>query len=178
MLVLGLDISTTVLGFCLLNKEGMIVEYGSVRLTCSDKVTPKEHFDRANVAIESIDGLFEKYEIKDVGVEAPMQLFKVGQSSADVIIKLACMNFAIRHSVYSKYDIAPTMLNVATARKKNGISIPQKHKDKKGLIIDWCVEKYGLVFSKKKTGKYVDGTDDACDAIIIARALLLDLQSP
>ena len=169
-MILGLDISTTIVGVAILDSEG--------------KLLLSDHWD-----ISKVDGLFGKAEIigsnlwqmksthniENVFIETALKKFFPGKSRADTIIKLAKFNGIVSWLSFETFGMEPTFINVNTARTLYGLSFPRgvKGPQRKKMVVEAVKEKEktSFTFEMARGGKnYKKGTDDRADAIVIARA--------
>ena len=167
-MILGLDISTTIVGAALLDER---------------KLTLSTHWDISKAAT-----LFEKaelvgselWQLRDLGVEhvfieTALKKFIPGRSRADTIMKLAKFNGIVSWMCYDTFELEPTYLNVNSARSLYGLSFPRgtKGPKRKKMVIESVIEKEKTAFKYEmaRGGKnYKKGTDDRADAVVIARA--------
>lgn len=124
---IGLDISTSCIGLCVLeHNTGKLVSlinyrYGGVAFDdIFDKV---EHFSRTWHPDL-------KWNVKRVFVEDIAKKFSVGVSSANTIVILAKMNAMISYQMYLKTGLKPIYVNVRSARAILNIKIDTKNKTK------------------------------------------------
>jgi hypothetical protein len=167
-MILGLDISTAVVGVALIDDGELILS---------------THWD-----ISKADTLFEKAEmigselwqlrehgIKHVFIETALKKFIPGRSRADTIMKLAKFNGIVSWICYETFELEPTYLNVNSARSLYGLSFPRgtKGPQRKKMVIEAVIEKEKTAFKYEmaRGGRnFKKGTDDRADAIVIARA--------
>jgi hypothetical protein len=167
-MILGLDISTAIVGVALID---------DCKLTLSD------HWD-----ISKTTNLFEKaefigselWQLRDLGIEhifieTALKKFIPGRSRADTIMKLAKFNGIVSWMCYDTFGLEPTYINVNSARSLYGLSFPRgtKGPKRKKMVIEAVIEKEKAAFRYEmaRGGKnYKKGTDDRADAIVIARA--------
>ncbi len=124
---IGLDISTAVIGLCVLkHKTGELVSLENHKFTSSRF---EDIFDKV--------AWFEKtwkpdpsWNIKNVFVEDIAKKFSVGVSSANTIVILAKMNAIICYLMYVKTGLKAQFVNVRSMRAKLGIKIDTKDKSK------------------------------------------------
>ena len=148
-MILGLDISTTIVGIAVIDSEG--------------KLLVSDHWD------------ISKYNIESVFIETALKKFIPGKSRADTIIKLAKFNGIVSWISFDTFGAPPTFINVNTARSLYGLSFPRgtKGPQRKKMVIEAVKEKEktSFTFEMARGGKnYKKGTDDRADAIVIARA--------
>lgn len=170
--VLGLDCSTTMLGYSLLSiKDGEIVSVGSIDI--SELETLAEKVSRV---ISFLDG-FVQWEVTAIGLEEPLAAFKAGFSSAQTISKLQQLSGALRFAIFQKADKEPTLVSARSARSKLGIKTSSGKT--KEAVIAWATAS-GVKFQTRSILKgknagtvcWLAGTDDAADAFVVAKYIL------
>lgn len=126
---IGLDISTSVVGVCVLeHKTNNLVDLFSIKMT-STKF--KDFWDKALFfEAEIVKQIKPTWLIKRVFVEEAAKRFSPGFSSADTIITLAKMNAVACLAMLKVYKVKPTFVNVRTGRAQLGIKINTKDKTK------------------------------------------------
>tara|TARA_A100001011_G_scaffold376412_1_gene438971 strand:- start:7710 stop:8261 length:552 start_codon:yes stop_codon:yes gene_type:complete len=180
-MILALDISTSITGFCVFHKFGDPVQVGHVDLR-----KEKDFFKKIDLVKEKILELNEKYKFEEVAIEEPLQSFARGLSSAKTLFTLAKFNGIIQYIVYT-LGLKPTVINVNNARKLVGIKIVKKSdKNTKEQVLEQ-VQKLasGIIWKKRilKSGprKGLEIFDDCCydiaDAFVIGRAHFLEKKS-
>ena len=164
--ILGLDISTAIVGFAVMTTEFQLVTYDKLKfkkgLTLEQKA---EHF-------KNKVGHFDSYYcISEVFVEQPAMMFGRGKTTANTMSKLQRFNGMCCYAVYELLKTEAVMIHTNTARKKMNIKVPRNVLNKKHFIIE-CVEKKYPSFKYNLTrfGNPQPGTDDIADAIVIAHA--------
>tara|TARA_B100000282_G_scaffold270388_1_gene224401 strand:- start:48 stop:599 length:552 start_codon:yes stop_codon:yes gene_type:complete len=177
-LILALDISTSITGFCIFNK------WDCVHIGHIDLRKEKDFFKKVDLVKNKIEELHKKYNFKDVAIEEAFQSFGRGLSSAKTLFTLAKFNGIIQYNVFS-LGIQPTVINVNNARKLVGIKIDKKDKTKttKEKVLDQVSQLDSKIIWKKrvlKSGprKGLEIFDDCCydmaDAWVIGKAHLLE----
>jgi hypothetical protein len=170
-MILGLDISTTMVGAALINpetKELVMCEGWDI-----SKLTTT--FEKAEYIGAMLYTLRSEHKIKSVFVETALKRFMPGRSRADTIVKLAKFNGIVSWLCFECYGFAPTYINVNNARSLYGLSFPRgtKGPKRKKMVIEAVIEKEKTAFKYEmaRGGKnYKKGTDDKADAVVIARA--------
>lgn len=130
--MLGLDVSTSIIGWCVISSTAKIgdlhTEWGHIDLTKIkffwDKV------DRSKNAISNIvDDLYDKgIKISSLYIEDPVKRFRSGASSAHTIALLAKFNCLISYFARQKLSIDPVYLDATAARLSLGINLVSKKK--------------------------------------------------
>ena len=175
-MILGIDISTSCTGFCVLNSEGELVSFSYVDLK---KV--ENFFEKVKKVKFHIMELSIKYPIEEIVVEEFLQAFRTGFSSASTLFKLAKFNGIIQWVCHDHFKMKTTSLNVNTARKLTGIKITRKSDvSTKDQVLEQVSEIIGekydwpkkiLKSGPRKGQEIVDKNSyDMADAYVIARA--------
>jgi hypothetical protein len=165
-MILGLDVSTSVIGWCLLHDDGRFESIGHIDLTKEETLYAKlllfEEF------VETVDFT----NINKIVVEEPLMMFKANASMAQTIAKLQRFNGMVCALLLFKSNTAPIMINPMTARKLSGIKVPRKVDTKKFILHH--VQSLGIipaeVWEKKRTGNFKDWCYDQADAWVVANA--------
>ena len=131
MSILGLDISTSNIGYCIF-KNGELINAGAIELP-----SKKCMFEKAVHTSEILKEL-KKYKISRILIEENLQSFRSGFSSAKTISTLAKFNGIISYISNTTFNIKPEFINVNHARKKCGIKIDRKSKkNTKEQVLEW-----------------------------------------
>ena len=178
-MILGMDISTSCTGFCVLNDEGE-----PVHLTHIDLVKIENFFDKAKAVKLKIFEIMMSYPIDSIAVEDYLTSFSRGKSSSGVLFKLAKFNGIIQWICYSDFEKPAFPINVSNARKMNNIVVLSKNKSEehtKAQVLRQVKEIIGdkFIFPTKilKSGdrKGVEVIEkysyDMADAFVIAKAM-------
>lgn len=177
-MILGLDISTSCTGWCLLNPDGTFNSAGYIPLA-----SIKCMFRKAERAEKDISDIISTNTIEKIAIEQNLQSFRSGFSSAHTLSSLARFNGILSYIVFKKSKISPVFINVNTARKSAGIKIIKKSKGGlpvKEQVFSWAQNhlEESFVWPKKtlKSGPrkgleiFHPGCYDISDALVIARA--------
>jgi Holliday junction resolvasome RuvABC endonuclease subunit len=177
-LILALDISTSITGFCVFN------EYNCIHIGHVDLRKEKDFFKKIDLVKEKIEQLHKQYNFKEVAIEEAFQSFGRGLSSAKTLFTLAKFNGIIQYIVFS-LGINATVINVNNARKLVGIKVNKKDKTKntKEQVLEQVQQlNTTLTWPKRrlKSGprKGLEIYDDCCfdraDAWVIGKAHLIE----
>ena len=177
-MVLSLDISTSITGFCVFN------QWDNVHIGHIDLRKEKDFFKKVDLVKNKIQELHKQYDFKEVAIEEAFQSFGRGLSSAKTLFTLAKFNGIIQYIVFS-LGISTTVINVNNARKLVGIKIDKKDKTKttKEKVLEQVMKLNSQIIWKKrilKSGprKGLEIFDDCCydmaDAWVIGKAHLLE----
>ena len=170
-MILGLDISTTMIGVAVIDEEASRV----IHSTGWDLSKIDSVYTKYETVGAELHELRINYDITDVFIETALKRFIPGKSRTDTLIKLAKFNGVISWLCFETWGKEPTFINVNTARSLYGLSFPRSTKgpQRKKMVIEAVIEKEKTDFSYEmaRGGKnYKRGTDDKADAIVIARA--------
>ena len=122
---LGLDISTSCTGICILDQDKQLVLLDNIRL---DKCT--DFFEKCVEVKKYLDDLKTDHLIQNIFIEQDLQAFRPGLSSAATINTLARFNGAVTFMAYQTFMTRPDLINVTKARSAVGIKINHKDKSK------------------------------------------------
>jgi Holliday junction resolvasome RuvABC endonuclease subunit len=177
-MILGMDISTSCTGFCVVDEGGAPIHFSYVELN-----KEKNFFEKAKKVKNHMLGLLIKYPIDEIAVEDYLTSFARGRSSSGTLFKLAKFNGIIQWICYSDLGIEASPINVNNARKINNIIVLGKKKTTettKEQVLRQVKERVGdfFVFPTKilKSGprKGKEVTDkvsyDMADAFVISKA--------
>jgi hypothetical protein len=179
MSILGLDISTSCTGWCVLDSKGEIIKIGYI-----DLVKEKSLFKKARIVKDEISNIHINYGIENVFIEENLQSFRSGFSSAKTLSTLAKFNGIVSFICFEEFSKEPVFFNVNSARKLLEISIKRKRdggSPVKEQLLEWAKSnvKYNWPVKTLKAGprkgKVIDDPRgyDMVDAYVIARAGLI-----
>ena len=120
-MILGLDVSTSNVGWCLLDRTGALLEAGAVELS-----KKKDIFEKASAVREVLAQISARNEISSVAIEENLQAFRPGFSSAKTIVTLARFNGIVTLMAFEETGVRPDFINVNSARKSAGLKIIKK----------------------------------------------------
>ena len=177
-MILALDISTSITGFCVFN------QWDCIHIGHVDLRKEKDFFKKIDLVKNKIEELNKHYKFEKVVIEEAFQSFGRGLSSAKTLFTLAKFNGIIQYIVFS-LGIDASVINVNNARKLVGIKIDKKDKTKttKEKVLEQVQQLNStLMWPKRilKSGprKGLEIYDDCCydraDAWVIGKAHLLE----
>ena len=172
MIVLGLDVSTSTVGVCLL-KDDQILELAGVEFKKCGTM-----FEKADVMRQFFDMLLLRCgSINRLCVEEALLGFRPGLSSAKTISQLMRFNGIVSYIARGIYGIDPEYISASHARKLCGIKMQKTAigGTQKEQVFSYMAEHElaSVVWPVTKTGKTVAWSRDATDAYVIARAGML-----
>lgn len=126
---IGLDVSTSVIGVCVLeHKTGKMLSIYPVKL---NKAALEDLWDKTTAFEKTLkQNTQANWTVKRIFVEDVAKKFSSGFSSAQTIVTLAKMNALACWIAYGVFGVKPTFINVRTARAALGIKIDTKDKTK------------------------------------------------
>ena len=173
-LILGLDISTSVVGWCVLDKgTGEFVSAGAIDLKKTKCV-----YTKATRVFNELKSLDCMHQIDYVAIEENLQAFRPGFSSAKTLLSLARFNGMVSLYAHDIFGIVPDFINVNHARKAAGLKIDRKSslttKEQVFSFVKLRVPNYEWPMRTMKSGPrkglvlFADGCYDISDAYVIA----------
>ena len=175
-MILGLDISTSCTGWCVLSSEGDLLDIGNIKL--GNKLSL---FQKSHQVKQALSELKEKFDFEKVFIEENLQASRPGFSSAKTIVTLARFNGIVSYLTSQVFSCEPEYINVNVARKAVGLKIVSKRKGgapTKEQVFKWASEKIvhdwpvKILKSGPRKGTTVldDSRFDMADAYVIALA--------
>ena len=175
-MILGLDVSTSCTGWCVLKEDGGLVDMGMIPLSNKKSVYSKSVFTRSE-----LEKICSSYNIKKVYIEENLQSFRSGFSSAKTLSTLARFNGIVSFISFETFKTEPVHVNVNAARKSLGIKIIRKKdggKPTKDQVFDWVKSSVSFPWPDKtlksgpRKGLKVNhpGCFDMADAYVIGAA--------
>lgn len=177
-MILGLDISTTTIGYTIIDEDGLH-DIGYISLG-----KQKGLVEKAAEAQRQFIEIYESYgsKITLISIEENLQSFRSGFSSAKVLMKLGQFNGIIQWITSEIFNVPIASFNVNTARKTVGLKVDRKsHKTTKDQVLEWAInDNPEISWPTKKLsrgknkGKIVMITEcyDMADAYVIGKASL------
>ncbi len=178
---LGLDISTAVIGVCILDHlTGNLIKLDNIKL---NRVKTDNMWLKADEAQRRLLLLQEENSTLDfqrIFVEENAKRFSPGFSSADTILTLAKMNGIVSWIARNAFGCEPLDVNVVSARARLGIKVDRKDKSKTTkekvrievirLYPDLPLKKHIAKTGKSKNQEVIDKEcEDEIDAFVIAK---------
>lgn len=176
-MILGLDISTSVIGYTVLDDKGKLHKIGHIDLT---KPKDMSMWQKIDVATRELQNLCKHHRCKHVFIEEVKKNFQAGSSSATVIVKMARFNGICSFWVRRMLDVDPIYIVESHARKVCGLKMQSKkkagksHKEQAFDLMSQREPFVGKEWEKKRTGRIKDYHYDEMDSYIVARAGFLE----
>ena len=162
--VLGLDISTSKIGLCIMDYKFNLLQTELIKLSTKDELE-----DRCIQLEEYINKL--NYTIKNVYVESAFIAFSGGKTSAVTMSKLQRFNGMVCYMLRKTTGVQPLLISPAKARGLVGLKI-KRGENTKQKVIEHVTKAFPNEFKYELTrmGNPKPGTDDRADAIVITWA--------
>ncbi len=123
-MILGLDVSTSIIGVCLL-KDNKIVKADYIDLR---KTTGLLH--KAQVVEDYINHNLKHVEIEHIFIEQALMFFRKGGSTAKTMSILQNFNGVVSWLCFKMLELEPNYVTPISARSKCGIKVPRGKKAK------------------------------------------------
>lgn len=164
-MILGLDVSTSIVGATILDNDGKIVY-----CEAWDLRKYKDHFTKAEVVKSELCNT-RLDAVTRVIIEKPVSsFFGTGGSSAKVITTLARFNGIVSWICRERFGFNPEFIVSGTARKTCGIKIPRGAKAKE-VVLNFVVEtEKDFVVEYTRHGNPKPNTYDRADSYVVAKA--------
>ncbi len=165
-MILGLDISTSITGYTILDNEGSIVICDHIDLR-----KEKNFFKKIQMVKAVLEDVDIDYDIEHVYIEQSLQSFRSGFSSAQTLSLLSKINGIVSWLCYNMfYSGEPKYLAATSARKLCGIKIPKGQKAKK-VSLQFVLDNVpGFEIEYTRHGNPKAGYADRSDSYVIAKA--------
>ena len=171
---LGLDISTSCTGVCLIDENEQVAVFDAIKLTSN---TLHTMWDKADRGIEEIKKLVGDKKVERIFVEANAKMFAKGFSSADTLLTLAKFNGLMSYLSHKAFNAEVVDVNVTSARKAVGFKNTKADKRPvKEKVFEYVAIthpelpwKRHVAKTGSQKGKEIYNTEmkDACDAFVI-----------
>ena len=164
-MILGLDISTSITGYTILDHGGNILACDHIDLR-----KEKHFFKKIQIVRKCLEDIEGEYPIEQVYVEQSLQSFRSGFSSAQTLSLLSKINGIVSWLCYNMFYGEPKYLAATSARKLCGIKVPKGQKTK-AVSLQFVIDNVpGFEVEYTRHGNPKAGYADRSDSYVIARA--------
>ena len=164
-MILGLDISTSITGYTILDNDGAIVVCDHIDLR-----KEKNFFLKAAKIEGVLNQIRSQYFVEQVYIEQSLQSFRSGFSSAQTLSLLSKINGIVSWICYNIFGSEPNYFAATSARKLCGIKVPKGQKAK-AVSLQFVVDNVpGFDVEYTRHGNPKAGYADRSDSYVIARA--------
>ena len=164
-MILGLDISTSITGYTVLDTEGSILVCGHIDLR-----KEKNFFRKARIIQLYLEMLAQDHDVKCTYIEQSLQSFRSGFSSAQTLSLLSKINGIVSWMCYNIFNREPHYIAAPSARKLCGIKVSKGQKAKAAalqFVVD-NVPDFDVEYTKH--GNPRPGYADRSDSYVVAKA--------
>jgi len=164
-MILGLDISTSITGYTVLDYEGNIIVCNHIDLR-----KEKNFFKKIQIVNSRLENIVDEYEVESVYIEQSLQSFRSGFSSAQTLSLLSKINGIVSWLCYNLFYGEPNFIGATSARKECGIKVPRGQKAKE-VVLQFVLDnvpEFDVEYTK--FGNPRPGHGDRADSYVIARA--------
>jgi len=170
--ILGLDISTSIVGVCVLNDNKIVhTEYIDLRKT-------RNFFEKAQKVEDSLKEIKKNHNIEHIFIEQALMFFRRGGSTAKTMSVLQRFNGIVSWQCYQIFEMEPDYITPISARSKCGIKVARGKKAKE-VVMEHFIESQEFEIIYTRHGNVQKYCYDIADAIVVARAgskIILDTQ--
>lgn len=166
-MILGIDISTSITGFAIIDNTGKIMFSEACDLR-----RDKTFFSKCLTIRAKIIDILEAYngKIKHIYIEQPFTFFNSGGSSGKTMAALQRFNGVVSWMVYECFEIEPNYVGATQARKLVGIKVRRGEKAKQVVMEHLLATEPDFTIEYTNKGNPKPQEYDRADALVIARA--------
>ena len=167
-MILGLDVSTSVIGYTILDEDAKIIECEAWDLR-NKRYFPDLYIKATHIKDKLLD-IKCLHNIKHVYIEEPFVFFRAGGSTAKTMAKLQAFNGIVSWLCHDTFGFSPVHISPAQARKLNGIKVSRGQKAKE-VVLDYLLkneDSFTIEYTSKGNPK--PASYDRADSLIIAKA--------
>ena len=180
-MILGLDVSTSIIGITIVDDKGKIVKTDALDLR--NKNHYPDVYAKYKKVFETIRHLRHEtwYEgnckFSHIFIEQSLQMFRSGFSSAKTLSTLSSFNGVVTYLCFRELGIKPEHISASSARKLCGIKIAKGTKAKEQVVKFLLDNEPEFVVEYTKSGNLKPEYYDIADSIVIAKAGYATCQS-
>ena len=165
-MILGLDISTSITGYTLMDEDNIVLN------GAWDTRKYKDFFEKVIHVKAGLEQIYSQYgkQITAIYIEQSLQSFRSGFSSAKTLSTLSRFNGIVSWLVFDQYKIKPEYIAATSARKLCGIKIPRGEKAKAVVLKYLLDNEPGFVIEYTRNGNPKPESYDRADSLVIAKA--------
>ncbi|MCK5345081.1 MAG: hypothetical protein KAR20_16845 [Candidatus Heimdallarchaeota archaeon] len=171
-MILGLDISTSIIGVCILDDDKIVkTDYIDLR-----KVG--DFFEKAQAVEDRLKEISSSYKIEHIFIEQALMFFRRGGSTAKTMSILQRFNGIVSWQCYQIFKMEPNYVTPISARSKCGIKVA-KGKKAKEVVMEHFIHSKEFQIDYTRYGNVQKYCYDIADAVVVARAgskIILDKQ--
>ena len=174
MNLIGLDISTSITGWTIIDKAGTVM--------AMDHIDLRKHkglWNKVDYAMAELDKVLKQYNIENVFIEESLQRFRPGFSSAHTLMTLAKFNGLLAYSTRNITKADPVCISAHDARTICNIPLNRKKGSKKIKlqVFDWVTSMLNKSWPVTRYGNIQPWCYDEADSYVIALAGFKKMQN-
>lgn len=167
-MILSLDISTSIVGICILAKNEKIKLLSHIDLR---KI--KGFWNKIDFLKKELEKVFKKHKITHICVEEPLKRAKRRKSNIDTIVLLQRFNSVVCYICREATNIEPELMSAIELRKLCGIVLLSRKKSglsHKEQTFQFMIKNNlkNRKWKKTRNGNYQIYHYDECDAYVVA----------
>ncbi len=162
-MILGLDVSTSIIGVCLL-KDDKVVKADYIDLR---KISGLLH--KAKAVEDYITHNLKEEEIEYIFIEQALMFFRRGGSTAKTMSILQNFNGVVSWLCFKMLELEPNYVTPISARSKCGIKVP-RGKKAKDVVMEHFLETGEFPIDYTRYGNVQKYCYDIADAVVVAKA--------
>lgn len=168
-MILGLDISTSITGATILDKDGKVL---------LNEAWDTRKFKNFFQKIEFVEAKIKElnYPVQKIYIEQSLQSFRSGFSSAKTLSSLSRFNGVVSWLAYRNLRVEPEYMAATSARKLCGIKVPRGIKAKQVVIKHIVDNVPDVLIEYTKHGNPKPQCFDKADSWVVAMAGWLSCQ--
>jgi Holliday junction resolvasome RuvABC endonuclease subunit len=163
-MILGLDVSTTRIGWAIVNDEKELVDSSFYKTNKKHSLEERAVDLKTNV----LDPIMAIHNITEIRIEEPFSMFSGGKTTAKTMSSLQRFNGMVSLVAHQLLGKPPTLVGATTARSRVGIKVPRGTKAKV-VVLAWADDNFdNFIMEHTRHGNPKPGLDDEADAIVVA----------
>lgn len=162
-MILGLDVSTSIIGVCLL-KDDKVVKADYIDLR---KVSGLLY--KARAVEDYINNNLKEIKIEHIFIEQALMFFRRGGSTAKTMATLQNFNGVVSWLCFKLLELEPRYVTPISARSKCGIKVPRGKKAKE-VVMEHFLETKEFPIDYTRYGNVQKYCYDMADAVVVAKA--------
>tara|TARA_B100000029_G_scaffold488442_1_gene545014 strand:+ start:1252 stop:1788 length:537 start_codon:yes stop_codon:yes gene_type:complete len=167
-MILGLDISTSITGATVLDKDGKV--FCNYAFDFRNKNYFPTMFHKANHIKGMLLDMQAECYFQKIYIEQSLQAFRPGLSSAKTLLILSKFNGIVSWICWDTLGITPEYIAAPSARKLCDIKVPRGTRAKEAVLKHIIDNEDGFVVEYTRNGNPKPETYDRADSLVVARA--------
>lgn len=163
-MILGLDVSTSRIGWAIINDKQELIDSGFYKTKAKTPLEERAIALKDNVLVP----ITTIHKIAEIRIEEPFSMFSGGKTTAKTMSSLQRFNGMVSLLAHQLLGKPPTLVGATTARSRCGIKVPRGAKAKV-VVLAWADDNFdNFIMEHTRHGNPKPGLDDEADAIVVA----------